>query len=71
MATKIWVNFVLGNGLLPDGTKPLPEPKIFCVIHLPAISQGVLMNLFRDMSSEIAFIKLQPYLTGARELNVF
>ena len=23
---KIWVNIGSGNGLLPDGTKPLPEP---------------------------------------------
>ena len=26
MATKIWVNIGSGNGLLPDSTKPLPEP---------------------------------------------
>ena len=26
MATTIWVNIGSGNGLLPDGTKPLPEP---------------------------------------------
>ena len=26
MATEIWVNIGPGNGLLPDGTKPLPEP---------------------------------------------
>ena len=25
MATKIWVNLVSGNGLIPDGNKPLPE----------------------------------------------
>ena len=25
--TQIWVNFGSGNGLLPDVTKPLPEPK--------------------------------------------
>ena len=25
MATQILVNIGLGNGLLPDGTKPLPE----------------------------------------------
>ena len=25
MATKITVNIDSGNGLLPDGTKPLPE----------------------------------------------
>ena len=28
MATEIWVNFSSGNGLLPDGTKPLPEPML-------------------------------------------
>ena len=26
MLTYIWVNIGAGNGLLPDGTKPLPEP---------------------------------------------
>ena len=26
MVTQIWVNIGSGNGLLPDGTKPLPEP---------------------------------------------
>ena len=26
MATEIWVNIGSGNGLLPDGSKPLPEP---------------------------------------------
>ena len=28
MATEIWVNIVSGNGLLPGGTKPLPEPML-------------------------------------------
>ena len=26
MATYIWVNIGSDDGLLPDGTKPLPEP---------------------------------------------
>ena len=26
--TDIWVNIGSGNGLLPDGTKPLPEPRL-------------------------------------------
>ena len=26
MATEIWINIGSGNGLLPDDTKPLPEP---------------------------------------------
>ena len=28
MATGILVNLGPGNGLLPDGTKPLPEPML-------------------------------------------
>ena len=28
MATWIWVNIGPGNGLLPDGTEPLPEPML-------------------------------------------
>ena len=28
MVTEIWVNTGSGNGLLPDGTKPLPEPML-------------------------------------------
>ena len=28
MARKIWVNIGSGNALLPDGTKPLPEPML-------------------------------------------
>ena len=27
---QIWVNIGSGNGLLPDGTKPLPEPMLTC-----------------------------------------
>ena len=28
MATEIWVNIGSGNGFLPDGTKPIPEPML-------------------------------------------
>ena len=28
MATEIWVNIGSGNGLLPHGTKPLPDPML-------------------------------------------
>ena len=28
METQIWVNISPGNGLLPDDTKPLPEPML-------------------------------------------
>ena len=43
MATQMWVNTGSGNGLVPDGTKPLPEPMLTlvrcCGIHLRAIPQ--------------------------------
>ena len=46
MATEIWVNTGSGNGLLPDGTKPLPEPMLTdwssvksSDIHIRAISE--------------------------------
>ena len=28
MVTEIWVNIGSGNGLSPDGNKPLPEPML-------------------------------------------
>ena len=28
MATENWVNIASGNGLVTDGTKPLPEPML-------------------------------------------
>ena len=57
------------NGLLPDDTKPSPQPetnmivpastsvdlssKIICGIHTGSISQEVLTNLICKMCSEI------------------
>ena len=31
--TYIWVNIGSGNGLLPDGTKPSPEPMLTFYSH--------------------------------------
>ena len=45
MAAEIWVNIGSGNGLLPDDTKPLPEPVLTdhqwspSDIHIREISQ--------------------------------
>ena len=44
MAAEIWVNIDSGNGLLPDSTKPLPEPMLTdqltsSDIHVREISQ--------------------------------
>ena len=50
MVTQIWVNIGSGNGLVPDGTKPLPEPILTLVrfygIHIREISQWVAKLLF-------------------------
>ena len=38
MTTEIWVNICSGNGLLPSGNKPLPEPMLIyhCILrHSP------------------------------------
>ena len=42
MATNIWVNIRSGNGLLPDGTKLLPEPMLaYDGIDIRPVSQKV------------------------------
>ena len=73
MATEIWVNIGLGNGFLPDGTKPLPEPILtyyqWSRIHLRAILQEVLKISVLDMSLKIADLRLKPHLLGANELR--
>ena len=57
--TWIWVNISSGNGLLPDGTKPLPEPMLTChqmrsvAFTWKQFSQEVLMNLICKMCSVI------------------
>ena len=49
MATEIWVNIGSGNGLLPDGTKSLPEPMLIyhqsIGIHLSTILQEIHQSL--------------------------
>ena len=60
MATQIWVNIGSVNGLLPDGTKSLPEPILTQVelnIHRRATSQHV----FRDYSFKITTITLRDH----------
>ena len=56
MATKNWVNIVSGNSLLPDGTKPLPEPMLSNYVR----PIGILQNLFNIVS----------YLTGVVKENL-
>ena len=71
----IWVNIGSGNGLLPNGTKSLPEPMltssdVFCGIHFRVISQEMLINLIRNMCSEIVLLKSPPHLPATSELTL-
>ena len=38
MATEIWVNIGSGNGLLPDGTNPLPESMLTTISEVQWLS---------------------------------
>ena len=65
----LWhVNIGSGNGLLPDGTKPLPEPMLtFCGIHLTVNSQH--FSLFCVTSVYDMILKLLLHFLGSNELN--
>ena len=49
MATEIWFKIGSGNGLLPDGTKPLPEPML--TYHQWSPVNLILRNFTRDAST--------------------
>ena len=75
MAAKNWVNIGSGNGLLPDGTKPLPEPMLTDnQWGIVAFTWGQFHNKYSrlsilNMSLKITYLKLQPHLPGANELK--
>ena len=73
MATYIWDNIGLGYGLLPDGTKPLPEPMLTSdqsgsMTFTWEQSRRVFKLLVCMVSLKITLLKLLPRLSGANEL---
>ena len=67
MVTQIWVNIDSGNGLLPDGTKPLSEPmltyqssKMFSDINLIVISQVLMINQWHEFHDYIFKMTVSP-----------
>ena len=74
MVRQKWVNIGSGNGLLPDVTKPLPEPVLtyqqwgIVAFHLRAISRKILKKSILDMGFEIIDLRLQLHLPEANEL---
>ena len=74
MATVILDNIGSGNGLLPDGTKPSPEPMLTyhqqsSDKHLWAISREIPHPYIDNISMKIAYRKFQEKLSGVNELT--
>ena len=69
MATQIWVDIGSDNGLLPNDTKPLPEPMLNpdLGIHYTAISQKMLV-CWQRLSFEIRSLKISMHLPEANKL---
>ena len=77
MATEIWVNIGSGHGLLPDGTKPLPEPMLTdhqwspSDIHIRAISQEMDQPSSTKICLKITHLTFHSNFPGANELKAF
>ena len=62
---EIWVNIGSGNGLLPDGTKPLPEPMLTDHQQSPVIfmwehiSQEIPQLSLTKISLKTTYLKLE------------
>ena len=75
MATEIWVNIGSANGLLPDGTKPLPEP-MFTYHQLgPVAFIGVQFYQMPqpsviEISLKITYLNFFSNLPGVNKLRV-
>ena len=74
MATEIWVNIGSGNGLLPDGTKPLPEPMLTdpwwspVTFILGQFHKRCLNHQSLKISFKLTCLKLHSNVPGANEL---
>ena len=75
MVTQIWLNFGSGNGLLPDGVKPIYLNQCGLIIskvwwiRLRAISQEILESSITRTNSKITGLKLYSNLPTANVLT--
>ena len=76
MATEIWVNIGSGNGLLPDGTKPLLKPDVdwslakSSDIHIRTISQEMPQISIKKICLKITYLKFYPKLPMDQWVNM-
>ena len=68
MALEVSVNSGSGNGLVPNGTKPLPEPVLTYLVTFTwwQCSLGILKISFTKFS--VTYLKAQPHLSGNKDL---
>ena len=73
MAKENWVNIGSGNGLLADGTKPLPEPMLcfhqWVDVHLRGNLKEIFQSPIVKISLKINYLKFHSDLQGTNELN--
>ena len=60
MTTYLWIDFGSVNGLLPDGTKPLPETNVEFL--LTAFCHFLESNLIASTQATILYNKIENYL---------
>ena len=76
MASQNLVSIASGNGLLPDGTKPLPEPMLTChqsgsvaVTRQHKLYQGMLKISITEICLKSVHWTLLPHLPETNELT--
>ena len=70
--TQIWVSIASGNGLVPDGTKPLPESNVnqslWCHMALPEANE--LKFSSKEVQWDMSFSsRCWGYYAGAHPTN--
>ena len=68
-------NFGSGNGFVPDGNKPLPEPMLTYLlgssdIHMNAISQEIPQSLISKINLKLTYPRFNSNLLEDNELNL-
>ena len=76
MGTYVWVSIGSDNGMLPDGTKPLPKPMLTdhhsmksIDIHFRAISQEMPHSSITKIYLKVTYLKFHSNFPGANELT--
>ena len=75
MVTQIWVDIGSGNGLVPDGTKPLPKPVLIynqwgsMTFPFQLLSHVFKISFCNLTRLKTTLVKLLLHLPGANELR--